>query len=76
MDSSQTSSLFLTKTFVLTFLWAIAIGLPCRAHSPLSKANHRILSRSPIVFSTPDLSGNGRPDDRQGNGASHLSGRK
>ncbi|MDY7012909.1 MAG: hypothetical protein SVX43_04780 [Cyanobacteriota bacterium] len=74
MYPSQMSFLFLTRTFILGLLLPLAIAFPCRAHSSLTQANRR-LSRNPIVFSTPDLTGNGRPDDRQGGGASHLSRR-
>lgn len=73
MYPAKTSFLPLKKTFVLTLIGAVAIGFPARAHSLIAEANRCTLRSNLIVFSTPDLSGNGRPDDRQGDGASRLS---
>ncbi|MDY7012910.1 MAG: DUF928 domain-containing protein, partial [Cyanobacteriota bacterium] len=66
MNLTKASFLGSSNVWVASLLWAIAIGLPAIAQTLPTETNRGAPSRSPIIFSAPDLTDKGRPGDRQG----------
>jgi hypothetical protein len=67
MNFTKTLLLSAKKTLVLSLTWAMASSLPVAAQTPSTQSSSNALSRSPIIFSAPpDMTGKGRPGDRQG----------
>lgn len=66
MNYSKIFLLFSKKTVALSLIWTMAGSLSAAAQTPSIPTSRRSRALSPIVFSAPDLTGKGRPNDRQG----------